>query len=53
MKKHRQTVHINPEYFDCDQCNIKIKSMSGLRKHKRIIHEGMKFLCDKVGYCML
>lgn len=48
LNKHRQLVHSNVEYIDCDQCDLKIKTLAGLRKHKLVKHYRHKLLCDKV-----
>ena len=43
MKKHMTTSHSkNPDKFNCEKCNRKFLSKSGLKKHKANIHSHIK-----------
>ena len=36
--------------FKCEVCKLKLSSKAMLKKHKKVIHEGLKFFCDECDY---
>jgi len=48
LKTHKHSVH--GLGYNCDQCDHKTQSSSGLLDHKQRVHEGVMYMCDLCVY---
>ena len=49
LNEHVASVHDGEDPFKCNECSKTFKCQSGLKNHKKAIHEGRKFMCQTCG----
>ena len=50
MDIHNHTYHGKEEKYNCDSCDNKISKKKSKARHKKIVHEGVKYHCRQWDY---
>ena len=47
MDIHTRTFHFGDKKYNCDLCGYQVSHKNSLARHKKIVHEGVKFPCGQ------
>ena len=47
MNIHNRTFHGKDEKYNCDLCGHQVSHKNSLARHKKSVHEGVKFPCGQ------
>ena len=50
MDIHNRTFHDKVKKYNCDLCGQQVSHKNSLARHKKIVHEGIKFPCRQCNY---
>ena len=50
LEIHNRTFHNKVKKYDCDLCGYQVSYKNNLARHKKIVHERVKFPCRQCNY---